>query len=195
MEKDLAVYLQPELYMEKQKQVDTDTEIFAQIFDRFYKRIYNYIRYRIGNAYEAEDLTSQVFEQVLRKYDTFRPEKAPIEVWLFSIAHHAVADYYRKHKRNMWFSLDKVKELVSRRPTPEEASLRNETHNELLAALATLGDRERNIIAMRFAANLKNREIASLLGLSENNVGIIVYRSLRQLREILSNKEGNHDRV
>ncbi|HBK54004.1 MAG TPA: hypothetical protein DDZ44_08720 [Syntrophomonas wolfei] len=78
---------------------------------------------------------------------------------------------------------------------PSAKSLRNETHNELLAALATLGDRERNIIAMRFAANLKNREIASLLGLSENNVGIIVYRSLRQLREILANKEGNHDRV
>ncbi|MEN6327157.1 MAG: sigma-70 family RNA polymerase sigma factor [Syntrophomonas sp.] len=193
MEKDFAVYLQPELYMDKK--AVTDTEIFAQIFDRFYKRIYNYIRYRIGDTYEAEDLTSQVFEQVLRKYDTYRPEKAPFEVWLFAIAHHAVTDYHRKRKHSLWFSLDKVKELISGRPTPEEACLREENRHELLLALAKLGDRERNIIAMRFAANLKNREIASLLGISENNVGIIVYRTLRQLREILSAKEGNHERV
>ena len=193
MEKDLAVYLRPELYMDKK--TVTDTEIFAQIFDRFYKRIYNYIRYRIDSPEEAEDLSSQVFEQVLRKYDTYRPEKAPFEVWLFAIAHNAVTDYHRKRKHSLWLSLDKVKELISGRPTPEEACLREENRHELLLALAKLGDRERNIIAMRFAANLKNREIASLLGISENNVGIIVYRALRQLREILATKEGNHERV
>lgn len=193
MEKTLSVYLEPECFSGEQTRAKP--EIFADIFDRFYKRIYNYMRYRLNSQDEAEELTSQVFEQVLLKYQTFCPERAPFEVWLFSIAHHTVTDYFRKQKKRVWFSLESFRNQASREPTPYEAALRSEEHNLLIAALATLEERERNIIAMRFAGGLKNREIARLTGLSESNVGVILYRSLHQLKKTLKSKGWDNERV
>ncbi len=192
MEKTLEVYLQAEYFSEEQSRAKP--EVFADVFDRFYKRIYNYMCYRLNSRDEAEDLTSQVFEQVLRKYQTFRPERAPFEVWLFGIAHHTVIDYYRKRKYRLWFSIESIRDQVSQEPTPEEAALRSEDHNLLIAALATLKERERNIIALRFAGGLKNCEIAKLTGLSESNVGVILYRSLQHLKNILK-KEWDNERA
>nr|WP_289137002.1 RNA polymerase sigma factor [uncultured Brevibacillus sp.] len=91
----------------------TDSTFFRDVFDSYHKRIYNYMRYRVSDLCEAEELTSQVFEKVLQKLSTFRPDRAPFEVWLFSIAHHTVNDYYRKQKRRQWFSLDSIKEMIS----------------------------------------------------------------------------------
>lgn len=186
MEKVFAAFPKGEA-LEENAAVGTDG--FTQIFDSYYKRIYNYMRYRVSDPDEAEELTSQVFEQVLRKIRTFNPDRAPFEVWIFSIAHHAVNDYYRSKKRHAWFSLDSIRELISLKPGPEETALQNEDRDKLNAALESLQDRERNIIAMKFAGRLKNRDIAVLTGLSESNVGVILYRALRKLRDSLK-KQG-----
>jgi len=145
--------------------------------------------YRLGNPDETEELTSQVFEQILLKRTTFDPDRAPFEVWLFAIARNEVTDYFRKRKRRQCLPLESIRHLVSRRPGPEESALKNEDKDRLLRALDTLDERECNIIAMKFAGGLKNREIASLTGLSENHVGVLIYRSLHRLRVRLEDKE------
>ncbi|MHB8157955.1 MAG: RNA polymerase sigma factor, partial [Desulfocucumaceae bacterium] len=61
----------------------------------------------------------------------------------------------------------------------------SETRDNLLQALASLEDRERNIVALKFWGRLSNRRIAELTGLSSSNVGVILYRSMRRLRTIL----------
>lgn len=192
MERAITIFSQKEL--SRQEQVRADQEFFAEIFDSYYKRIYNYMRYRLGNPDESEELTSQVFEQVVRKIKTYRPERAPFEVWLFAIANHAVSDYYRKRKRREWFSLESIEDLVSQHPDPEESALQNEEHARLIAALSSLKDRERNIIAMKFTSGLKNLEIANIMGLSESNVGVILYRSLNQLRTILKTRSESFEK-
>lgn len=171
-----------------QRQAVVSEDLLADVFASYYKRIYNYICCRINDPDEAEDITSQVFEKVLHKIDTFRPERAPLEIWIFAIAHHAVNDYYRGRKYRQWFSLESARDLVSPRPSPEEAALRNEETARLSSALHALGDRERNIVALRFAGRLKNRDIAELTGMTESNVGVILYRSLRQLRSLLQDE-------
>lgn len=62
------------------------------IFETYYKRIYNYIYYRVNSNEEAEDLTSQVFEKVMLKIDTYSKDKANFEVWLFAIARNVIND-------------------------------------------------------------------------------------------------------
>jgi DNA-directed RNA polymerase specialized sigma24 family protein len=71
--------------------------------------------------------------------------------------------------------------------------IRNETRAELLAAVPRLEDRERDLIALKFAAGLTNRRIAEITGLSESNVGVILYRAVRRLRAELNAKEGDHE--
>jgi len=172
-----------------QDEVRSYADIFAEIFDRYYSRIYKYMRYRLNSVEEAEDLSSQVFEKVMQKIETYRPDRAPFEVWMFSIAQNTVNAYYRRRKRGIWFPLESIRDLPSERPNPEEKAVRNEEQGRLLVALSSLEERERNIIAMKFAGGLKNKEIAEIMGLSESNTGVILYRALHRLREILKSEE------
>lgn len=164
-------------------------ELFTDIFDRYYQRIYNYLYYRAGNASDAEELASQVFEQVIGKIHSYSPERAPFEVWLFTMARNVFNDHYRRQKRRHTVSFDHAADLVSNQPSPEENAINMEIRSELIRAIQALPERERNIIAMKFAGGLKNQEIARLTGLSESNVGVIVYRSLHNLRDRLQVKE------
>lgn len=161
------------------------SEEFTRIYNFYYKRVYKYICYRINNQYAAEDICSQVFETLISKYHTFSEEKSRFEVWLFAIVRNSVTDYYRRLKKGSHFSLDSLLDMVLPKPSPEELMIRDDNNQELFKALAKLRDKERNILAMKYAAGLKNTEIAALLGVSESNIGVVVYRSLKKLHKAL----------
>lgn len=170
--------------------IETGTELeFAAVFEAYYKRIYNYIAYRVDCRYTAEDLASQVFEKTLTRLPVYSPEKAPLEVWLFAIARNVVNDYYRSRARQRIFSLDSLRELVSGRKEPEDRMLDMERSGRLQQALDTLSAKERNLIALKFGADLKNTEIAQITGISESNVGVILYRSMRKLKSEIGSVE------
>lgn len=162
---------------------------FAAIYDHYFSRVYNYVRYRVRDAQTADDVTAQVFERALVNIGKFRPERAPFAAWLFAIARNGVNDHFRAQKRRRWLSLEALRDRTSAEPRPEEVAIHNETRAELLAALARLGNRERDLIALKFGAGLTNRRIAEVTSLSESNVGVILYRAVRRLRAELSAKE------
>jgi RNA polymerase sigma-70 factor (TIGR02952 family) len=162
---------------------------FAAIYDHYFPRVYNYVRYRVRDAETADDVTAQVFERALVRIGSYRPERAPFVAWLFGIARNAVNDHLRAKRRRRWLSLEVLRDRASAEPQPEEVAIHSETHAELLAAVAGLSDRERDLIALKFAAGLTNRRIAELTGLSESNVGVILYRAIRKLRDYLTGNE------
>ncbi|MED3572675.1 sigma-70 family RNA polymerase sigma factor [Cytobacillus praedii] len=161
------------------------TERFAEIYDAYYRRIYKYICYRINNHYAAEEICSHVFEVMIFKYNSFSPDKSKFEVWLFAIARNAVTDYFRSQKKRLTFSLDSISDMFLPKSSPEEIVIREDNHEALFKALAKLSDKERNIIAMKYAAGLKNVEIAELLGVSGSNIGVVLYRCLEKLQKEL----------
>ncbi|MFP3387355.1 sigma-70 family RNA polymerase sigma factor [Brevibacillus sp. SIMBA_040] len=167
------------------------TQRFTEIYDAYYKRVYKYICYRINNHYAAEEICSHVFEVVISKYKSFSPQRSNFEVWLFAIARNAVTDYFRSQKKRMTFSLDTILDLFQPKSSPEEIVIRDDSHEELFKALAKLSDKERHIIAMKYAAGLKNAEIADLLGVSGSNIGVVLYRCLKKLQKELE-KGGFH---
>jgi RNA polymerase sigma-70 factor (ECF subfamily) len=167
---------------------------FAHIYDHYFSRIYNYVRYRVRDGTATDDITAEIFERTLRSIHRYRPERAPFSAWLFAIARHAVADYRRAQKRHRWLSLDMVNEKPDRRASPEEVAMHHETEAELLRALADLTERERDIIALKFAGGMANREIAGLVKLSESNVGVILYRAMRKLRAKLATGGDQNER-
>ena len=166
---------------------------FAAIYDHYFSRVYNYVRYRIADAEVADDLTAQVFERTLIHIDAYRPDRAPFAAWLFAIARNLVSDHLRASRRRKWISLDALRNWTSAEPQPDVAIIRDETRVELLQAMSRLSDRERDLIALKFAAGLTNRDIAELMGLSASNVGVILYRAVRRLRVDLSAREGDHE--
>ena len=64
----------------------------------------------------------------------------------------------------------------------------------MLAALSRLDERERELLALKFASCMTNRQIAGLSGLSESNVGVILYRALHHLRILILQKTGEVSR-
>jgi RNA polymerase sigma factor (sigma-70 family) len=158
---------------------------FAETYDEHVWRVYGFLAYRVPSRADAEDLTQQTFERALRAWGRFDPQRAPVGAWLLSIAHNLLIDHYRA---------DRSRELESIGPEgPELEALggaQEPGHDvglepELAAALAQLGSRERELIALRFGGDLTGPEIADLTGLTLANVQQILSRSLRKLRAAL----------
>jgi len=142
-------------------------------------RIYNFFRYRVGDDHLAEDLTAETFEKAWRNRPRYRHNLAAFSTWLFTIAKHIVADYFRKPHPQVPLEAaihatgdETVESLIQQRSDFERLS----------ALLAQLTDRERELVALKYGAGLTNRAISSLNGMSESNVGSILHRVTQQLR-------------
>lgn len=75
--------------------------------------------------------------------------------------------------------------MISPKPSPDELILTKENNSYLFEALSRLNEKERSVVSLKYGADLKNTEIAKLMGLSESNVSVILYRSLKKLKKIL----------
>ncbi|MCL2375901.1 MAG: sigma-70 family RNA polymerase sigma factor [Defluviitaleaceae bacterium] len=164
--------------------IEMDVQLLEAIYRQYYKNIYNYIGFRINNHFDAEELAALVFERAMTKWKSYNPA-FPVEAWLIGIAKNAVTDYLRAKKRKHFVALDGIINLVSPNRQPEEVAVANEEHRELIVAMARLKDTERQILSMKFATDLKHREIADILGISESNVSVTVHRALKKLRKIM----------
>ena len=144
-------------------------------------RVFNFFRYRCANAADAEDLTSITFEKAWRGRDRYRRDKGAFSTWLFTIARNAAVDHYRG--RTPGVPLDEAALVAATGATPEDQTALRSDAERLAALLPTLSDRDRELIALKYGAEMSNRDIARATGLSESNVGTIVYRAVQALRE------------
>jgi RNA polymerase sigma-70 factor, ECF subfamily len=142
-------------------------------------RLYNYFRYRLGDESVAEELTSTVLEKAWTKRHRYRKDRAAFSTWLFAIAQHEVVAFLRKRHITLPISMADV----ATAETAEDITEHSQNLLYLSHLLARLPQREREIISLKFGADLNNREISIFNGLSESNVGTILSRVLQRLRE------------
>lgn len=157
-------------------------EVFAELYVEYLPKVYRFISYRITDSQLAEDLTSIVFEKALTKFKSYSSDKAKFSTWIFTIARNTLIDHYRVNKREQTVKLEDAVNLVSP-DSPEDESDRTEEMALLKTCLAELSHSEQEIISLKFGAEMTNRQIATTLSLSESNVGIIIYRAVRKLRD------------
>ncbi len=148
-------------------------------------RVYNYFRYRLGNDAVAEDLTSATFEKAWRKRDSYRRDLAAFSTWLLTIARNAATDFLRT--RRVEVSFDGLEQQPAA-DLPETLYARKAEIEELERLLTQLSEAERDLVALKYGAELTNREIATQLGLSESNVGTTLHRVVGKLRKGMSEK-------
>ena len=109
----MGVYIERALdinHAQEQKRIEMNETLIESIYLQYYKNVYNYIGFRINNHFDAEELSSIVFEKVICKFHTYN-KKLPIEAWLIGIAKNVVTDYLRKRKT--FAPLSDILELVS----------------------------------------------------------------------------------
>ncbi len=150
---------------------------------RYEARVYRYILSRTHNRDDASDLTQQVFLKALDALPRYRDTGGSFAAWLFRIAHNVAMDYHRR--RHYDLDWDAVPEAM--RPVdaegPEAEVLRSEAIQRMREALRELPPEKRELLALRFAAELKIAEIAQLLGKTEGAIKTDLRRCLRLLKE------------
>jgi len=179
-----AAAIDETLYIDR---LATEQEAFIALYDHYFPRVYNYIRFRCFDADLTDDLTAQVFERALLKLGDYDPQQGSFGAWIFTIAHNLVSNHLRglRRRRHLW---EPLHDRPSEEPSPEEVLVKSETEDELLLALSRLDDRQRNLLSLKFAAHLTNRRIGEITGLSESHVGVIVHRALEKLRAMLDER-------
>jgi RNA polymerase sigma-70 factor, ECF subfamily len=144
------------------------------------KRVYSYAAYRLGDGPDAEDVTSETFERALRYRDSFDPRKGEPAAWLVGIARRCVDDHLLRRPTLLREPLDQAAPGDLEHETAERA--------ELAAALAQIDERERELLALRYGADLTARQIGEVFGLKTNAVEVALHRALRRLRELLEDE-------
>ena len=159
-----------------------EPEAFGLIYQRYVDRVYAYMRTRLASEQDAADLTQQVFIRAFQGLPKYRSGRAPFAAWLFRIAANAATDEFRR-KRAPALALQFLPESLS--PATASAIEPEESGRlELLREqLADLPGRQRELLALRFAAGLTAREIGALTGKSEAAVQKQLSRTLSTLKE------------
>ncbi|MEE8347895.1 MAG: sigma-70 family RNA polymerase sigma factor [Dehalococcoidia bacterium] len=164
-----------------------DEAALAELYKLYFPRVYRYILARMGNPYDAEDLTEEVFLRVLDAIERFQWREAPFSAWLFRIAHNAVISQRRKEgARGRSSPLSDA--LPMKTQGPDELVENRLTMNEVMRTAETLPEAQRQVINLRFAAGLTVAETARAMGKGEGNVKVIQHKAIAKLREILNQR-------
>jgi RNA polymerase sigma-70 factor (ECF subfamily) len=143
-------------------------------------RIYNFFRYRTRDSAVAQDLTSKTFERAWRYRESYRKDIGAFETWLFQIARNVVITYFQR-PHNADLSIHDM-EIIAEDVSIERDYQRKEDAARLYALLSQLSKDDQELIALKYGAELTNRNIAQVLDISESNVGTRLYRLIKKLR-------------
>ena len=154
-------------------------DVFEELYRSSRDDVYAYVAALLGDRGAAEDVVALAFERAYRKRRGFRAERGSRRAWLFGIARNAALDELRRRRRTAPLFPDPAADAepppVERSDTVLRATVR--------AALATLGPRERELIALKFFAGLSHAEIAKVTGTRETNAGTALHRAITKLRK------------
>jgi RNA polymerase sigma factor (sigma-70 family) len=141
------------------------------------RRIYAYVAYRIGSRAAAEDVTSETMLRAVRYRSRFDPEQGDALAWLIGIARRCVADHFSRQ----------APASVATTDEPSSDDLEADVVRRLSVAevVSRLGDRDRELVALRYGADLTTAQIGALLALSPNAVDVALNRCRLRLRAAL----------
>jgi RNA polymerase sigma-70 factor (ECF subfamily) len=138
----------------------------------------------VNNVHLTEDLVADVFERAYAKADSLRSKEA-YSTWLFTIARNAIISHARKHSRETIVDPDVMRDMSPATTSVESEILAREEQSDIARLVREFPQREQDIISLKFDAELTNRQIAEIMELTEPNVRVIIFRTLRKLREMM----------
>lgn len=174
-----------------QAAINGDADAFGALYLRYLDAIYRYVRFRVGNTGDAEDLTEQVFLKAWEALPNYRLRGVPFLSWLYRIAHNAVVDFHRR--------------AASEAPLAELASPAADSHSQgpgaldrlieeseisLLAdAIRRLPEDQQQVIVLRFIEGLSHAEVARVINRSQGACRVLQHRALAALHRLLTEAE------
>lgn len=160
-----------------------DEAAFTKVYRQLHPVVYAFISRRVRERADAEDLTARVFERFVTRLEQFDSSRGTVRAWVLTIARNAVIDELRKKAPEGVGSEGLDDQLADASLLPSRALEQDETAAEVRRLLADTPPRTREILALRYADGLRNKEIAELLDMSEAAVKQRISRVLRGLKQ------------
>ncbi len=150
------------------------------LFNEYYPRIFNYLYYRTLDRALSDDLVGTVMLNIVRKFETFDPERGNLDAWVFRIARNTLFSHFRKSKTEV--DIDAVPQSVF---AYEDEDALDDKGEMVRGLLEVLTDDERELIYLKYWEELSNKEIAERLGLNASTVSTHLWRANNKMRKAM----------
>jgi RNA polymerase sigma-70 factor (ECF subfamily) len=163
------------------------------IYDRYFDRIYRLAYSKLGNAPDAEDVTSAVFMKLCRSLGTFRGD-SKLSTWIYTVSNNAITDFLRKKRPALSLDADMMmddgdsvpREIKDDSRGPEELACEDDFARYVMSKLEGLPPHQRTVIELRYFMELSYQEIADQLGIELGTVKSRLNRAIGALRSMCS---------
>lgn len=154
-------------------------EAVAELYRRYVPAIFRYISFRLTDRAVAEDITGDVFLEMVQALHRYTERGAPFAAWLFRIAHDRVMDHHRRQARRPTVPLSEG--LSDDAPGPEvQAAYQTEAYG-LLVAMNILTDEQRTVLQLRFVDGYSVEMTARIMRKTPGAIKALQHRALSRL--------------
>jgi RNA polymerase sigma-70 factor (ECF subfamily) len=168
------------------KQAKTgNKQAFSELYDQFADRIFRFIRMKIANSQDAEDILQTVFIKAWQGLRGYNLEQANFSAWLYKIAANCTYDFFRKSARRPEnLELDENIYVISPEDPAGNLNLSSDLQ-DLKKKLDSLPKQYKEVLELRFVQDFTLQETAEILKKSNLSVRLLVHRALKKLKSLI----------
>ena len=154
------------------------------IYTQYRDKVFGFVRSKIVNQTEAEDIVQTVFLKVYSNLDKYDETKASLSTWIYTITRNTVYDYMKEKRGHPVLEL--VDNTVDSAEEPDDSLLNQEALEELACALQKLPQNQRDIIILIYYHGKPKTEVAKILDITYGQLRYLHDKALSRLKETLS---------
>ncbi len=166
-----------------QSATDSPNEWILDVVARWESDLVRYARHLVGDVERARDVVQDTFLKLCQQ-DRGQLDGHLAE-WLFTVCRNGALDVRRKEQRMTTMTLEAVVDSVGCDPLPEDVAEQRDSTDKILSLLAELSSNQQEVLRLKFQNELSYREISSITGLTETNVGFLIHVGIKRLRELM----------
>ncbi len=156
------------------------------IYAQYRDKVFGFVRSKIYNQTEVEDIVQTVFLKVYSNLDKYDETKASLSTWIYTITRNTIYDYLKEKRDHPVLEL--FENTVDSEEEPDDSILNNETLEELACALEKLPQNQRDIIILMYYKNLDRRKVAEMFGMTYGQLRYLHDKAIKRLGELLHKK-------
>ncbi len=165
-----------------------DGEAFGLLYDLYVDMVFRFIYVRVNDRALAEDFTSETFLRALRRIGSISYQGRDIGAWFVTIARNIVFDHTKSARNRLESTTGETMETKDHVQSTENAVLDTLQSEHLMAAVARLGDDQRECVMLRFVHGLSVNETASVMGKNDGAIKALQHRAVRKLADLVGSE-------
>lgn len=161
-----------------------DLDKMSLLFERHHRALYGFLFHMCNQREISKDLTQDVFYRMLKYRHTFT-EDGQFSTWMYHLARNVLKDQVKKNRaKGQHYALEALEESIPDHTGADTELDKKQNRNQLREAMQLLSEEHREALTLSRLDELRRKEVAEVLDISENTVKVRVYRAMKELKEI-----------